>query len=340
MNEIKTIRDIEKSSRAEGSLFSNSAISKHLTKLGHPETSIKSMLRCGEKTGYKTLRICGKCGLDLICLSYHCNLRTCKDCALRRKKRIKDKYLPYLRSIPVDRNKYQFYFITISPANYGNCKEGLDKVRTYFKKFVRSKYISDRIKGGLYVTESKTKNKFGNYEGWNTHIHAIFYGKRLDNRIRGKCLDCSQSLIKFNKNLNEYSCANSKCRSLNVEKKKDSRLVRLFKKISGIDVNIHIAQKGTHKSSLDYMLKYVSANKDDFYSVEDLAEYIFTTRKQRLINSFGLFFNIKVKHPGYTCYICGSPVKFIFDIEIMNMVEEEKLKLKLRPPDLRDYFYK
>ena len=325
------MNDNKNNGRAEGSLLGNNVISEHLRELGYPEISIHSMNRCGEEIGIKVYRECG-CGGKVIDLKYHCSLRTCPMCALIRKNRLRNKYLSYLKSFPIDRNNNQLYFLTISPANYNNFEEGIEHIKKSFKKFARNNYIKERVKAGLWVIETKTKNKFGDSKGWNIHIHAIIYGRRLDNRIRGKCNKCKQNLLKSDYNNKKYYCANNKCNSYDVIHKKDSRIVEIFKKCSKRDVNIHISKQGSSEYTLNYMLKYISSNKDDFNDGKEIAEYIYHTRKKRLINCFGLFFKLKVKKSENICYKCGCHVSYIVDFEVSELLNGNK-----PPPDLDKY---
>lgn len=285
--------------------------------LGHPIESINSMLRCGSINGYLK-RNC-YCGGHTIPLRNNCNQRTCPYCSNRRKKRIRERYMPFIKNYSTNPRASEFiYFLTISPANYEDYEEGLIHIRKSFNKFIRNRYIHDRVKAGLYVIESKTKNKYGEEKGWNVHIHAIIYGRWLDNRHRGKCLDCGQNLIKFDYTTKRYSCANKKCNSLNVIYKQDSKIVELFKKCSGREVNVHISRMSSSGFALNYMLKYVSSSKEDFATPQDMAEFIFRSRKQRLINSFGLFFNLKLTKPIHICDECHQ----IFQYEFVPILED------------------
>ncbi|MDD5178506.1 MAG: protein rep [Candidatus Nanoarchaeia archaeon] len=356
-NKPTSRRLVNNQERAEGSLFSTNAISQQLDNylsctiprdhkliplseelfiLGYPTKSINSMLKCGQKTEYKYLRECN-CKIEARYMTYRCNLRTCPVCSNTRKRKLRQKFIPFLNSLDVDRNNNQLYFLTISPKNYENFKWGLEHLQRSFIKFLKSKYIKDRIKGALYVLEAKNMGK-----GWNIHIHAIIYGRRLDNRLRGKCLNCGQNLLKFDYNSKDYYCANHKCNSKNVIIKKDSNLVSLFKKISGREVNINVQSQHTREFTLNYMLKYISANKDEFASLNILARYIYNTRKRKLINSIGIF-NDKdlrekylLKKPVYHCPDCNSIIKYTFDSSFSNLIS--KLESGPRhPPNLKNF---
>lgn len=299
------------SQRAEGSLFSTRVISSHLKLLGYPQRSIDSMLKCGSYTGDIIFGNCN-CKVDVIPLKHKCSLRTCSSCSKKRKRKFSKKYLPFLKNLAQDK-KYFIYFLTISPQNYSTMEEGFSHLRKSFSKFLRHKYIKDRLKGGFYVIE--TKGKEGNY---NIHLHILCYGRFLDNRIRGKCLDCGQNLIKYNYNGKNYFCASRTCNSSKVIFYQDSKLVSLFKQSSKRPCNVHISRQGSPQYSLNYMLKYISSNKDDFSSSLDIAKYIFLTRKRKLVNSFGCFFGVKFQKPVYFCQSCNSKIYFVFDISFVN----------------------
>lgn len=305
------------SQSAVGTLFSNSAISSHLQEVNYPEKSIKSMLRCGKPSGVTIFAHCD-CGAYPIELKHRCNLRTCPDCAKIRKRKIVRKYFPFLEKIKQDRKNF-LYFLTISPKNYEDLQEGYEHIRKSFSKFLRHKYIKERLKGGFYVIETK-----GTKRNWNIHLHIICYGQFLDNRIRGKCLDCGQNLIKFDYHNKKYYCASKKCNSLNVIYKQDSKLVSLFKQSSKRDCNVHISRQGSVKFTLNYMCKYISSNKDEFDTPKDLAMYISSTRKRKLINSFGCFFNAKFTKTVCYCSKCESVINFIIDFELMKLYESSE----------------
>ncbi|MFA5174313.1 MAG: protein rep [Candidatus Pacearchaeota archaeon] len=254
------------------------------------------MLKCGETTGFNALMHCG-CKTQVIHFTHHCCLRTCPSCSKIRKRRIRNKYLPFLSGLHQDR-KYFLYFLTISPKNYENLEDGLDHIKKSFSKFLRHKYIKERIKAGLYVIETK-----GTEGNWNIHMHTIIYGRYIDNKIRNN---------------------------------KNSKIVDLFRESSGREVNIHISKQNSTKFTLNYMCKYISANKDDFETELDLAKYIFQTRKRRLIHTFGEFYKIKIQIKKQICPHCNQPIEYIIDIEVVRVFEENILKSK-PPPDLMDW---
>jgi hypothetical protein len=275
-------------------LFSNRVITLHLQELGYPQKSIDSMNKCGISTGFRVLRACG-CKNQILPVKHHCCLRTCPDCAKKRKRRIIRQYRPFLGSLAQDR-KYFIYFLTISPKNYTNLSEGLKHIKKSFAKFLRHDYIKERVKAGLYVIEAK-----GTEGDWNIHIHAIIYGRWIDNKVRTE---------------------------------KDSKLVRLFIQSSGREVNIHIQKQSSSLFSLNYMCKYISANKNDFQTEKDMAVYINCTRKHRLISSFGLFYKCKVPVQPYVCPHCKGIIHFCADQEVISIIERSLIEKA--PPDWRD----
>lgn len=314
----------------KGALFSYSAISSHLESLGYPLKSLNSMLMCGKMSGQKLIKRCKDCGdFQILDLKHHCNLRTCPTCSQIRQFRIVRKYMPYFSQFPTTRGSPKsLYFLSIAPQNYENLQNGLKHILFSWRKFIRTKYIKERVEGGLWVIETTN-----NGAGWHIHIHALFYGRRLDNCIRGKCLDCGQNFIKFDKLGNKYFCANKKCNSTNVIINENSKIVNLFKSCSGRDVNIQIRELyGSTKSVLNYVLKYVSANKGDFQSPEQFAQYIFSTRKQKLINMFGTFFKFKPQKTTFLCKKCGGDIEFVYDMELLSMIESRPVVF-YGPPD-------
>jgi hypothetical protein len=261
------------------------------------------MLRCGIKTGFKCIKSCG-CGNEIISFKHHCSLRTCPECSKIRKRRIRNKYLPYLKRLHQDRTNF-LYFLTISPKNYENLQDGIEHLKKSFAKFLRHDYIKKRIKAGLYVIETK-----GTEGNWNVHLHAIVYGRFIDNKIR---------------------------------KNKNSKLVDLFRQSSNREVNIHVQRQGSSEFTLNYMCKYISANKDDFVSELDLAKYIVFTRKRRLISTFGEFYKVKFKiNKKFICKKCGQEIEYLVDFQVVSMLEEIKNNLARPPPppDLMDWIFK
>ena len=261
-----------------------------LLDLGYSKPSIYSMIKCGTMSGFSVVKSCD-CGKEVIPLTYHCSLRTCSNCSKIRKRRISRKYLPFLQKVHQDRKNF-LYFLTISPRNYENLEEGMDHIKKSFSKFIRHKYIQERIKGGLYVIEAKGKE--GN---WNVHIHAIIYGRFIDNKVR---------------------------------KEKDSKIVRFFNQSSDREVNIHITKQNSVRFTLNYMLKYISSNKNDFETVLDMAKYMVAIKGKRLIQTFGCFHKIKFEKQICICNKCHQRIEYIIDQEIISIIQ--KVQSESRSP--------
>ena len=85
---------------------------------------------------------------------------------------------------------------------------------------------------------------------------------------------------------------------------------------------------------LSYMLKYVSANKDDFASIEDMALYIKESYKKRLITTFGIFYKIKLEKIPATCYKCREKFEIIRDFEVVQKHDFKQQKRTFPPPCL------
>lgn len=342
LSEARQNRELSQSSGAEGSLFSNTAITSHLEEClierDYPETSLKSLKRCGLDTGFKIFRAC-ECGTDYFSATWNCNSRICPRCALKRKRRLKRRFLPILNDYNQPHQTHRLLFLTISPLNYESFEDGIKHIKASFSKFIRRKYIHERVEGGFYVVEAKTQNSSGERKGWNIHIHCIIYAKYLDNVIRGHCNKCMQNYIKYDYNSKKHYCGNSKCHSSDVVVSGDSTLVKEWKASSGgREVNIHISRLGSALYTLNYLLKYISSNKDDFSSDEDLADYTCGIRKQKLINAFGIFFKTKSKGKTYEiCYNCGDKVTYWSDNTILRTIIEEKEAIAKRPPNLEKY---
>jgi hypothetical protein len=274
-------------------LLGNNAITSHLIKLGYPKESLDSMSKCGENTGFKIMSFCG-CGHKIFPITYNCNLRTCPRCSKTRRRKMSRKYFPFLNSLAQTR-KYFLYFLTISPKNYKKLKKGLNHIKKSFSKFLRHNYIKNRIKAGLYVIETK-----GTEGNWNIHLHAIIYGRWINNKPRNK---------------------------------QDSKIVRLFKQSSKRDTNIHVKRQNSARFTLNYMLKYISVNKNDFRTDFDLAKYIMAIRGKRLVSRFGLFYKHKIIVKK-ECFICKTPIAFTIDQEVIFIIEN----VKRPPPDLYYWF--
>lgn len=313
--------DLSQSTTKGSALLVTSAISSHdtellseLRRIGYPQESLISMEKCGISTGQFIMSKCD-CSFKVIPLTHKCNLRTCLVCSQRRKRRIFNDYIPIISQYTTSPYSKEFlYFLTIAPEHCSDLKQGIQTLRKNFNKFIRNKYVKDRIKGGLYVIETKN---IGN--GYHVHLHAIINGRWLDNRIRGFCPKCKQNLIKKDRITDKYYCGNRNCNNTeNLYVSQDSKIVQIWKNCSKKNVHIHIQRQFTPAHTLNYMLKYISSNKNDFQNIPQMANYIYTTRKQKLITKFGSFFDVKFPKAPCLCKKCGSPIEYIYDMRIIE----------------------
>lgn len=311
--------------------FIHNALISHLYELGYPHQSICSLERCGKECGLYGLRECDlDCELNdqIVPYIHRCNLRTCQVCAKRRKNITYSRFIPFFKLYEVNRQDF-FQFLTISPPNYKTFEEGFKDIRKSFNKFVRRKYIKERIKAGFYVIEAKETEK-----GWNIHIHAVLYGRWLDYRLRGNCKDCNQNLLRWDKVLQKPRCANSKCKSYNVERFKDTKIVREWERSANKTAHIYGERVRHIFGAVNYLVKYISVNKDNFTCEKSLAKYIISTSKKKLINGFGLFFRdrkkVKKDKPIYICHKCKKQIKVKFDYIVSKAIFEDRHK----PPEI------
>lgn len=313
------------------------AICRHLQDMGYLNIARK-ILKCGRVVG--VLEATCSCSHKIAPLKYRCNLRTCPDCAKLRQERLKKRFLPIFQQFKPDRTNF-YYFLTISPQNYEDLEFGIRDIRKNFNKFLRLKYIKERMKGALSIIEIKQtwpgkpqydkKGKFLYYHnkwGWNIHIHAIVYGRRIDNNIRGHCLKCGQSLMKYDYNNKKYYC--KACNSKQIIVKKDSKIVRLWKQSTHQEVTMNVQKQYSVNGTLNYLLKYITSNKEDFNSPRHMALYLKTTHNQRLLSSIGFFYNPEVReilkrHTPLICSKCGSEISccITFDSEIIELFKKE-----------------
>lgn len=318
---------------AKRSLFIHNAISSHLHGLGYTprelenlKLSLDSYRKCGTLAGF-VVKTCG-CGSFPVKMTYNCNLRVCPVCSNVRKRRILGLYLPFFKRYPVTKSNF-FQFLTISPPNYKDLREGFIHIKKSLIRFFRRKYIKDRVKAGFYVLEVKNVGK-----GWNIHIHLVIYGSWLDYRLRGRCNVCNQNLLKYNKISNNFYCANRKCGSSDVVRFKDTKLNREWKDSSGSSAHIYGERVKQNYGAISYLTKYISVDKSNFSDDLDLFEYICFIHKKKLINSFGEFYNFKKVKLRRVCVFCNEEINYSFDLEISSMLMLGLLK----PPDKRGYF--
>lgn len=272
-------------------LLGNSAISSHLRDLGYSPKSLNSFLKCGQPNGEYVEEEC-KCGQFMRQLTWKCNLRVCPVCSLRRKRRVRGDFLPVLRKYKPNRRDF-YYFLTINPENYDNISEGIDHLRKSFSKLIRLKYFKERFKGGLYCIEATN-----NGMGWNFHIHAIIYGRFIDNRpVSGQ----------------------------------DSLVVSLCNRSFTRRCNVYITALTSPLHSMNYLLKYISSSKEGFQTPRMMAQYITVIHKRKLITSFGLFFDDKpLKQTKPVCRVCGFEIIFCYELD-REVVSH--LRTCVKPPD-------
>lgn len=296
----------------------SSPLVQSLLKKGISIDSLVSLLRCGKKTGGAVRSSC-RCSEIDVPVTYHCSNRSCPRCSKVRSRRLFRKYYPLLSNL-VPSGPFNLRYLTISPANYDNLAEGMTHIRKSLSKFFRLKYVRERVKGGMYVIETKTKNKFGESKGWNIHIHLIYYGRKMSNELYGFCSDCGMTRrLKYDKTSERFYCSARVCSSVNVEHNgEDSKLVRMFEAVSGRKVNMDIRtidprNKRDFVSSshmLSYTLKYISANKDDFSTLDDFAEYVVYTKGRRLVSTFGFFYSAKIPSFPSVCMYCDTEISY------------------------------
>lgn len=292
-----------------------------LLKKGLSKKTLVSLLKCGTPSATEKLLKCTcGCGQRVGRIHHHCSNRSCPKCAKRRERKLFRKYYPLVRNL-TPTSSHSLKFLTVSPKNYDSIT-GQEELRKAISKIIRRRYLKERIDSGLYVIETKTKNKKGEAKGWNIHAHFIIYSRFLNNRLYGYCKNCKRrTWIKQDKQSKKFYCSTRQCNSLDVKHDgKDSRLVREFRKTLGREVTVDIknvksrfkprGELKDRKHALNYCLKYVGANKEDFANEDDLAEYIVYTTDRRLINVFGRFYDFKADKLKYMCYTCKQPVIF------------------------------
>ena len=224
---------------------------------------------------------------------------------------------------------YSYKFLTIKPKNYDDFEYGKKHIRESFRKFIRRKYIKERVKGGFYVIEVTNHGK-----GWNFHIHCILFSRVLSNTYRGKC-SCGQSYLKKDRFTNKLYCASRQCNKIFEGEFEKPRLVQEWEASSKRSCFMDISWIRNRDSVINYSLKYVTSHKDSFDNIEDFAYFIKNTYREKLINSFGEFSGVSAKYGNsyipYSlfkknnkkvciCPDCNSVIKYQFDLEISQLV--------------------
>lgn len=303
-------------------LFSHYPLAELLIKKGMKAKTVVSLLKCGSPSPTDKLLKCScGCGSVIGEIRHHCSNRSCPKCSKRRQRKIYRKYYPLIRNL-VSTPLYSLKFLSISPKNYETLKEGQEHIRKSINKMLRLEYFKQRIEGGFYVIESKNMNKNGKTKGWNIHAHMIIYSRFLNNYLYGYCSECKRrTRLKYDNYNKTFYCSIKTCSSTNVQyDQQDTKLVRemkkAFKRPLTTDIK-HLKDRftpfGTFRNSehaLNYCLKYVSVNKNDFATQEDFAEYIAYTTNRKLIHVFGVFYNDRTPSLKHTCLICKEIITF------------------------------
>ncbi|MBS3150819.1 protein rep [Candidatus Woesearchaeota archaeon] len=266
----------------KGTSFTHTALYQHLHDIGEDKIAY-SLEKCGQNQRGIIMVNCNNCGYNRVTtLDYRCNFSICPNCYRKRKNRILRDYLPILNQYKICNSHnnvmgYGLRFLTISPKNYSCMEEGFEHIRKSFQKFIRRKYIQERIDGYIYCIEGKQK------EGrtWNIHLHAIILSKFLD-------------MIKRN---NEKP-----------------RLIREAEESFSGDVHIDIKLCRNQEHALNYLLKYISKEENCFQTAEDYARYVVYTHNKNLIVK-GKVFRGKVAKQPIKCR-CGGYLTFSFEFEI------------------------
>ncbi len=295
-------------------------ISSHLQRLDYPEKALNLVRKCGSISGNFLMGDC-RCGTEIIPLKYSCNKPFCPRCSKKRKRRIRRRLLPFLKYYK-NNATYQWRFLTISPKNYSDYEAGKVHLRKSWNKFIRRDYISKRVHGGFYVIETTNKGK-----GWNLHIHSIIYSGYLDNTYRGHCKHCGQNYLRWDKSEERFYCANRNCMELYEGVIRLSKVQQEFEASSGRSCFVNITKVKSQSALLNYVLKYISIEKNSFLKVEDFAFYIAKSYGDRQINAFGKFYNFKVQisqhaflSSPFRCPKCGEVIKFSFDSDVNKIL--------------------
>jgi hypothetical protein len=289
-----------------------------------------------------------KCKTEPIQLERHCNKRFCPRCSKRRIARLKKTFNSYLSYYPAD-SLYSYKFLTIKPKNYDDLAFGLKDVRSSFRKFIRRKYIKERIKGGFYIIEGTNRSN-----GWNLHLHVIIFSRRLDNVFRGKCVHCNQNYLKWDRIKEQFYCANKNCRHVFEGETPKSTLQNEWEDSSKRSCMVDISHIQNKSSVINYCLKYVSSHKESFDKIEDFAFFIKTTYGQNLLTSFGEFsgrsavkgnsfipYSVFKKQRKKVCICprCNSIIKFQFDLEISRLLDDLNYCSPSSTPPPREVVY-
>ena len=120
----------------------------------------------------------------------------------------------------------------------------------------------------------------------------------------------------------KHYCANRHCNSLNVIDVQDSRLVREFQACIHRPVHAHITDLKSASFAVNYVLKYISSPKEEFYDIPHFAQYIVGIRKKQLATPFGIFYKHKYKKPRWICPVCHTQIHVELDLQVIAMMED------------------
>lgn len=268
---------------------------------------------------------CHECLTDNVAvLSQHCKLRSCRECASKRKREWLDKHLPNLEGVPW----WQLRHLTLTLRNQDDVKAGIRRLMKCFK-VLRLKHYKRQMKGGLvgYEAHVGVNPETGK---WNVHCHVIVHGSYIDQEELSQKwqLITGDSMIVHIRRIAKrgYFCQ----RRGRVVKAHESALEYLLKYVTkgvGLDNNtMPVAvdletdswslddwEGNTQFGSLDGKRRKVinmarDAGSIGKWSIPALAVFLCQLHKVRLLQAFGSFIGCTHHKEGdvYTCPECDS----------------------------------
>jgi len=273
---------------------------------------------------------CHECSTDNVAvLSQHCKLRSCRECASKRKREWLGKHLPNLEGIPW----WQLRHLTLTLRNQDDVKGGIRRLMRCFKT-LRLKHYKDRMKGGLvgYEAHVGVNPETGK---WNVHCHVIVHGGYIDQEELSQKWQSitGDSMIVHIRRISKkgYFCQ----RRGRVIKSHESALEYLLKYVTkgvGLDNNtMPVAvdletdswslddwEDNTQFGSLDGKRRKVinmarDAKSIGKWSIPALAVFLCQLHKVRLLQAFGSFIGCANLHKEvYTCPKCDSEMIALF----------------------------
>jgi len=133
---------------------------------------------------YVTL-YCGNCG-NTFTHPISCGLRTCPNCRRRQYFRLREKYLP--KVLQVDIEKLALVTLTLKLREGVTLRSLLDRIRKAFSDLRRRLPWEKTVAGGFYAIEAKWSEK---YQAWNCHIHALVESRGVVKPFKATCSRCS-----------------------------------------------------------------------------------------------------------------------------------------------------